>query len=195
MGVGNLAASPPRRGGIHGSSARTHSWSDCMDRRRRRDPSARAAESARPARRYPRWQGQLGASGAPDAEGSGWRTVGEVRRRRPCRGLPHWVGGGVRRDSPSRAAKASGAGPARRPVTTSIPRTVLMVLVALAMGFGCGVLTHIITDLIRVNPRWADPPNFSTLYIVLVIGWGFATWLLLRRADGVLTVMRRGFLA
>jgi hypothetical protein len=75
--------------------------------------------------------------------------------------------------------------------TSSIP---LMRIVAVLMGLICGVLIALIVELVRANPVWVDFPSNTTLLFALVLGWGLAIWLLLRRASGVLTVLQRGFL-
>ena len=65
---------------------------------------------------------------------------------------------------------------------------------AVLMGFPCAVLVLLLVDIVRSNPRWDDSPSGLTLIFVFLLGWGFATWLLRRRAEGVLTVLQRGFL-
>jgi hypothetical protein len=90
-------------------------------------------------------------------------------------------------------ARAHGGGNPGDAVTAKRPRT-LMTVVALIMGLMAGLLIALIVELVRANPVWSDPPATSTLVLALLIGWAFATWLLLRRAGGVLRVMQRGFL-
>ena len=75
--------------------------------------------------------------------------------------------------------------------TPSIP---LMRIVAVLMGFVCGALIALMVELVRANPVWVDFPSNATLLFALMLGWGFAIWLLLRRASGVMTVLQRGFL-
>jgi hypothetical protein len=67
-------------------------------------------------------------------------------------------------------------------------------IVAILMGFPCAVLIALMADVVRANPRWEDAPSGWTLLLVLAIGWTFATWLLLRRVDGLVGVIRRGFM-
>ena len=74
------------------------------------------------------------------------------------------------------------------------PSSALMRIVAVMMGFVCGVLIALMVELVRANPVWVDFPSNTTLLFVLMLGWGFAIWVLLRRASGVLTVLQRGFL-
>ena len=79
-------------------------------------------------------------------------------------------------------------------MTINETRRVVMWLVALFMGFIAGTLILVIVSLVRENPVWNDRVPNATLMLALVIGWAFTTWLMLRRADGILTVIQRGFL-
>ena len=79
-------------------------------------------------------------------------------------------------------------------MTINETRRVVMWLVALFMGFIAGTLILVIVSLVRENPVWNDRVPNATLVLALIIGWAFATWLMLRRADGILTVIQRGFL-
>jgi hypothetical protein len=67
--------------------------------------------------------------------------------------------------------------------------------VAVLMGFISGVLLALVIELVRMNPLVDDAPSVAALLFTLAVGWGLSTWLLLRRAEGVLAVMQRGFLA
>jgi hypothetical protein len=79
-------------------------------------------------------------------------------------------------------------------VTIGRERKVAMWIVALFMGFFSGALVTMIVAATRANPRWDDTLSPSAVAMVFLIGWGFSLWVLLRKADGVLTVMQRGFL-
>jgi len=70
----------------------------------------------------------------------------------------------------------------------------MKMLFAIVMGLFSGLLLYFMVGLVTISPTRSLQSSASLVLVMLVGGWIFSTWLLVRGARSANAVLRRGFL-